>query len=159
MDWIYWTPLAAACLHITEEFLLPGGFADWDRRYRPAIAASITTRFHVIINGLLLLLCYDVGVLRGTQSGVILWLTLTALQFSNAVWHLNGARKTRSYSPGMVTGLFLYIPLAIYGYVHFLRNGQASVLIAVFAFAFGVSYPLLSSFMHRRRARRAQAQG
>ena len=47
MDWLFGAPLAAACLHIIEEFFLPGGFADWDRRYRPAFARSITTRFPI----------------------------------------------------------------------------------------------------------------
>ncbi|HEX6791421.1 MAG TPA: hypothetical protein VF247_08945 [Candidatus Krumholzibacteria bacterium] len=68
MDWLFGAPLAAARLHITEEFFLPGGFADWDRRYRPALARSITTRFHVIINALLLVLCHDNWAVRRSPA-------------------------------------------------------------------------------------------
>jgi hypothetical protein len=62
-NWVFWAPLGVASLHIIEEFVFPGGFPDWDRQYRPAFRQSITPRFHVIINGLLLLACYDVGAL------------------------------------------------------------------------------------------------
>ena len=40
MDWIPWAPLAAASLHIVEEFVLPGGFPAWDRAYRPGLRRS-----------------------------------------------------------------------------------------------------------------------
>ena len=154
MNWLFGAPLAAACLHITEEFFLPGGFADWDRRYRPAFARSITTRFHVIINALLLVLCYDVWAMRRSPVGPYLWLVVAALLFSNAIWHLRGAWKTRRYSPGMVTGLLLYVPMAPFGYVYFIRHASVSIAGAAAAFALGVSYPLISTLMHRRRVSR-----
>ena len=52
LNWVFWAPLGAASLHIIEEFVYPGGFAAWDRRYRPGMRKSITPRFHIIINGL-----------------------------------------------------------------------------------------------------------
>ena len=45
MTWIWWGPLIVAALHISEEFVFPGGFAEWDRMYRRNILASITRRF------------------------------------------------------------------------------------------------------------------
>lgn len=50
MTWLWWAPLAATTLHIFEEFVYPGGFAEWDRNYRPAVRKSITPRFHIIVN-------------------------------------------------------------------------------------------------------------
>src|SRR5689334_17446221 len=98
MNWLSWAPLAAASLHIVEEFVYPGGFAAWDRRYRPEFTRTITGRFHVIINGLLLVLCYDVWALRSRPIGAAAWLTVMTLLFTNAVWHVEGAIKSRSYS-------------------------------------------------------------
>ena len=118
--------MGAASLHIIEEFVYPGGFAAWDRQYWPDIAKSITPRFHIIINALLLALCLYVGVLGSRPAGVAAWLTVMALLFGNALWHMSGAIRTKSYSPGMVTGLLLYVPLTIYGYFRFLSSGQAS---------------------------------
>ena len=155
MNWIRWAPLAAASLHIVEEFFWPGGFPEWDRAYRPAFASTITPRFHIIINGLLLILCYDAGQLVPTPSGVALWLAVTALLAGNAIWHLVGAYKTRRYSPGMVTGLLLYLPLMVWGYVWFLRTGLASYVTAILAFLVGASYTLfVGKALHRMRKRR-----
>ena len=157
-SWIFWAPLGAAILHIVEEFVYPGGFAEWDRRYRPGIKKSITTRFHVIINGLFLVACYDAGALRHRPVGVGVWLIVAALQFGNAVWHPVGAVRTRSYSPGMVTGLLLYVPLCVYGYVLFVSAGQISVPAAILAFGVGSSYHLwVGNALHGWRARRGRA--
>jgi Protein of unknown function with HXXEE motif len=147
---LFWAPLCAASLHIFEEFVFPGGFTEWYKGYRPEIQKSITTRFLVIINVALLVLCYDVGAMRSRPFGVAVWLTVTALLSSNAVWHVVGAVRTRGYSPGMLTGLLLYLPLTVCGYVQFLRGG-ASVQTAVIAFVIGGSYHLWSAAFHRSR--------
>src|SRR5262249_22906746 len=133
------------------------GFAAWDRQYRPGIRSSITPRFHLIINGLLLVLCFDVGELGPRPIGVALWLTVMALMCTNAGWHVLGAAKTRTYSPGMVTGVLLYVPLAVYGYVVFLASGEASPMTAIVAFAVGASYHLWARGLHRLRARRRKS--
>lgn len=151
MPWVFWAPLAAASLHIVEEFFYPGGFTTWYRRYKPERAASITPRFLVIINALLLVLCYDVGALGPGPNGVALWLGVMALLAANAGWHVVGTIRTRSYSPGLVTGLVCYIPLAVFGYVRFLRSEQASVTTAIVAGLIGASYQLWSDAFHRWR--------
>jgi hypothetical protein len=159
MTWLYGAPFVAACLHIVEEFFLPGGFAEWDRRYRPAFASSITSRLHIIVNALLLVLCYDVWATRHHAIGPLLWMTVAALVFTNALWHLRGAWKTRSYSPGMVTGTLLYIPLTIFGYIHLIRSGAASISTAALGFALGGSYLVISRLMHAGRAKSAARAG
>ena len=155
MDWLYAAPFLAACLHITEEFFFPGGFADWDRRYRPEFASSITSRLHIIVNVLLLIIAYDVFATRHSPIGPLLWMTVAAILFTNALWHLRGAWKTRSYSPGMATGTLLYIPMTIYGYTHFLRTRATSPQTALLGFAIGASYIFIGPLMHRIRTRRA----
>jgi hypothetical protein len=144
-----------ASLHICEEFIYPGGFAAWYRRYKPGRIASITPRFLVVVNGLLLIACYDVGVLGPSPSGVALWLTIMALLAANAGWHVVGAVKTHSYSPGLVTGLLLYVPLAVYGYLRFLGSGEASVATAIGAGLLGGSYQIWTDAIHRWRTRRS----
>ena len=154
MDWLYAAPLACAILHITEEFFLPGGFAEWDRRYRPEFAGSITSRLHIIVNVLLLVIAYDVFALRHHATGPLLWMTVAAIVFTNALWHLRGAWKTHSYSPGMVTGTLLYVPMTIYGYAYFLRTRATSPGTALLAFVIGGSYIFIGPLMHRMRTRR-----
>jgi hypothetical protein len=157
--WLWWAPLAAASLHIVEEFVFPGGFADWDRRYRPAIRASITPRLHVVVNGALLVLCLQLGLLGVSDDaearaiGAALWLAVAALLFSNAIFHIVGTVRTKTRSPGVVTGVLLYVPLAIVGYWQFLIGGLASVWVAALAAAVGGTYHLWAGMLHRARAR------
>ena len=152
MTWLWWAPLGAATLHIGEEFVFPGGFPEWDRMYRPQIRKSITKRFHIVINALLIGFCLTVAQAAGTAQGVAAWLTLAALLLGNAIFHLVGTVKTRRYSPGLVTGLALYVPMAIVGYVHFLRTRQASWGTAAVAALLGSSYQLWATMLHARRA-------
>ena len=133
MNLLFWAPLIAAGLHMFEEFVYPGHFSEWYVRNKPEIRKSVTGRFLVIINGLLLILCYDVGALGPGDYGVALWLLVMALLAANGIWHLRGVVKTRSYSPGVLTGALVYIPLTVYGYDFFLKTGQASVLTALIA--------------------------
>ena len=153
MRWLFWAPLMAASLHILEEFVYPGHFSEWYARYKPGIRKSITWRFLVIINALLLILCYNVGALGPSRIGVAAWLGVMALLAANGIWHLRGVVKTCSYSPGVLTGSLVYLPLAVYGYAFFLLSKQASIPTALIAFVIGASYQLWSNIFHRFRAR------
>ena len=159
MSFLAWSLAGAASVHIIEEFAFPGGFKAWWCAYKPDIAASVSNRFLIIINGILIAFSVIVAlaVTAPRGNGVAAWLTLAALLFSNAIFHIIGAIQTRRYSPGMISGLVLYIPLAIYGFTHFLRSGQASLETALFAIAIGGSYHFISFANHRRRAQAARA--
>lgn len=148
---LFWLPLAAAALHIVEEFAWPGGFAPWYREYRPEIARSVSPRFLFWINVALLVGCASVGIDGPTPYGAALFLTMTALLFSNAIFHLRATLRMRRYSPGVITGMTLYVPLALLGYATILRRGLASPATAVVAALLGCAYPFLSHAFHRRR--------
>jgi hypothetical protein len=171
--WLWWAPLIAALLHMTEEFVLPGGFGDWDRAYRPAIRSSITPRLHVVVNLLLVALCVSVGLAGLGEAGATLgplgvrsavpaglsgaaWIALAALLFSNAVFHVVGTIRSRRYSPGVVTGVLVYAPLAVYGGWRFVHGGMP-ITTALAAAVLGGSYHLWASIGHRVRARKPGA--
>jgi hypothetical protein len=169
LAWLWWAPLAAACLHILEEFVWPGGFAEWDRAYRPEIAGSITPRLHLVVNGLLLAACVAVG-LAGQPDGILevggtrmrsvfppslavpAWIALAALLASNALFHVAGSVTTKRLSPGVRTGVLLYIPMFLYGLGRFLRAGRVSWGAVAIAVLMGGSYHLWAAWMHRARA-------
>ena len=157
---LFWSPTVAAGIHIFEEFVFPGGFKAWYHAYKPEIAPSISNRFLVIINSLLIAFSVLVALagLAPHGNAVAAWLTLAALLFSNAIFHIIGAVQTKRYSPGMISGIVLYIPLAAYGYAYFLQSGQASVGTALLAFAIGGSYHFISFANHLRRSRRVKVE-
>jgi hypothetical protein len=153
MSWIFCAPLGAASLHIVEEFAWPGGFLAWDRSFRPAIGNSITPRFAIGINALLLAVCAAVAFAGPTPRGVATWLTVAAVLLSNVGFHVLGTIRTRRYSPGVVTAVLLYLPLGVIGFWWFLHADLASWSTALTALCVGGAYPLWSSLLHRSRSR------
>ena len=153
MEWLMWAPLISAGLHISEEFGFPGGFPAWYRKYR-ADPSRINRRFLVIINGALLAACCNIGLLGGTLLGIVYWLIMAALLCSNGCWHAWASYKSRTYSPGVVTGVAVYVPLAVYGYLHFVRSGAVSTATAAVAAGIGGSYQLWSAAYHRARLKK-----
>lgn len=137
-------------LHIFEEFVWPGKFLAWYRDYRPGIAASITPRFAIVGNAILLAAALVLGLMGPNWSrGLSLWLTLAALLAANAGFHILGAIRMQDYSPGVATGLLLYIPLCAWGFWYFLENKYATPEFALVSFLIGGSYQFWSMRIHR----------
>ena len=150
-----WMLLVAVAAHVVEEFVWPGGFGPWYRRQYPDRAASLTPGFLVRINALLVVLAAVAGVQGIGPRGVALWLTLASICAANGIFHLLATIRSRTYSPGLVTGMLLYVPLAIYGFSSLLRSGQATAGTAVVAGLVGPAYHVYSAAKHRRRSRNA----
>lgn len=160
MSLLAWSLFAAAVVHIFEEFVWPGGFKAWWCAYRPETAGSVSNKFLVFINTLLLVFSAMVAlaVPAPEGNGVAAWLALAAVLFSNAIFHLIGAWQSKRYSPGMISGVVLYLPVAIYGYWYFLSSGLASPGTALVAALLGGSYHFISFANHRRRTRALMGQ-
>lgn len=150
--WLLWAPLGAAVAHIFEEFVWPGGFKSWYQRYRGANSAKITPRFLFVINAALLGACINAALIADDSIGAVYWIGICALLASNGLWHTWAAIRSRGYSPGIATGLFLYLPLAVYGCIHFLSSSYVSLWNAAVALLIGGSYPLWSALFHAKKS-------
>jgi hypothetical protein len=145
-----WLPLVAITAHLTEEFLWPGGFARWYRAYPPGSTAVVTTRFLVLVNAVFVALAV-VPLLPGSSARAFgYWLVVAAIAGANGLFHVRASLRSRTYSPGLVTGLLLYIPLAIGGGAHLLRTGLVSPATAAQAVAIAAAYAWWSTWQHRR---------
>jgi Protein of unknown function with HXXEE motif len=156
IDWLLWAPLAAASVHIFEEFAWPGGFHRWYRKYR-ANAKSANRRFLVIINVGLLISLFEAALAGRSPVGAPLLLTFSAILFSNGCWHLWASYTSHSYSPGAISGTLLYLPLPIFEYAGWMQLGRASWRTATLAFVIGSSYPLWSALYHKQPRNHAAA--
>ena len=150
---IRWLPLGAVLLHLFEEFVWPGGFAEWYRWYRPERAASVTTRFLVWINALFVLMALIPVTMGFRPYGVAFWLVVASIAAANGLFHLWAVLRTRRYSPGVVTGCIFYLPLAVFGFVYFWRAGLANVALLLQAAIIGPAYNVYAAWNHRRRAK------
>ncbi|TAN05390.1 MAG: HXXEE domain-containing protein [Rhodanobacteraceae bacterium] len=147
----FWLPCACVVLHVFEEFVWPGGILAWDRIYRHELAESITPRFAVIGNLVLIAATVVLGVMGQSWSrSLSLWFVLAGLLAGNAVWHIHGALHTHRYSPGVVTGAILYLPLLVGGLWYFLSIRGAPLEIVVVGCVIGATYQFWSNFLHRR---------
>ena len=107
-----WTLLipVAYVVHIVEEYL--GGFPE---RFAAQLGVSGPSgAAFLLANGLFWLLAFAAANLAIRKPGWAWALPgMGTIITINAVLHLIGALITRSYSPGMISGLLLWLPLGI----------------------------------------------
>jgi|PlaIllAssembly_1097288.scaffolds.fasta_scaffold270518_1 hypothetical protein len=130
--------LAAAVVHILEEYVFPGGFAAAFSRLLPRVNYLFTPVFHWIVNGVFLLVCFAAAAIGKTN--LVLSLSAFGLIFANAVLHIRGAIINRAYYPGVLSAAFIYIPLSLFAYYRFISSGQITWPQAAVSFFLGVSY-------------------
>jgi 1,4-dihydroxy-2-naphthoate octaprenyltransferase len=51
-----------------------------------------------------------------------------------------GSLRARRYSPGLITGLLLYIPLGIMAYIVFWRSDELSIMQGILSILVGLAY-------------------
>jgi hypothetical protein len=141
MHWLFIGFLIASILHMTEEFFLPGGFMAVIKKVNPTFGAFVNVPAAIVINGLQLMLC--VIVIFVGPSNLAFSLSPAGLIFVNGLVHLAGAIKLKGYSPGMVTGTVVYIPLSIFGFYYFASTGQLTLNDGLTAAALGIAYHMV----------------
>lgn len=110
MAWAPYLIPIAITLHLIEEYVL-GDFLAWFRRAFPALAPGMTARWALAINAAFLI----AGVLAALPGcPTIARLSVCVVLAVNGLLHAVFSITTRSYSPGLVTGLALYIPLGVW---------------------------------------------
>jgi hypothetical protein len=141
-------------LHIIEEFLFLGGFMTWWKNYEPAKAKSVTSRYLIIVNVLLIAISFNPALSGLTPEGIAWWLSVVSIIGVNSYFHIKAVIVSKKYSPGVITSVLIYIPLAIYGYFYFISTGLLSWISIVLCAFIGIVYHLFSSFNHLRRAKK-----
>ena len=108
--WLLALP-ASYLAHVGEEWCVGEGFASWTQR---VVAVPVSeTRFAVVnaIAAPLFLLGTLLAIIRPSWT----WFTVMfgTIVLINCALHVLGSAFTASYSPGVVTGLALYLPLGL----------------------------------------------
>jgi hypothetical protein len=147
-----WLPALAIAAHLFEEFLWPGGFARWYREYPPGYSASVSTRFLVLINAVFVGLALIPPLLGATPRGLAYWAVVAAIAGANAMFHVVATARTRGYSPGVVTGVAVYLPLAVGGIGRLIQLHLVSTATVLQAVVIAAVYSTWSSWRHRRHS-------
>ena len=113
MELVLWLLLVAAVLHVVEEWLWPGGFLSWLRQFA-GFAQGLSRRLAVGVNVAFLAFMLAAALVADTNPRFSL--SAASLCFTNGLLHVVGTARTKRYSPGLVTGALLYLPLAVAAY-------------------------------------------
>jgi hypothetical protein len=113
MELVLWLLLVAAVLHVVEEWLWPGGFLSWLRQFA-GLAQGLSRRLAVGVNVAFLAFMLAAALVADTNPRFSL--SAASLCFTNGLLHVVGTARTNRYSPGLVTGSLLYLPLAVAAY-------------------------------------------
>ncbi|MBB4803958.1 hypothetical protein HNP37_004038 [Flavobacterium nitrogenifigens] len=136
---------AAAMLHVTEEFLFPGGFADWYARLIPPKKIKKNNGgFLVWINTFMMCAIAFSIHFADIQLGRTIWYDVMSILFANACFHIWGVSKLKSYSPGIVTAVLFYIPLFIIGTDELVLTGIIPWYRAIFSISLGIGFHIFS---------------
>lgn len=102
-----WLLVAAYAAHIVEEWF--GGFPEW---LAVVAGAPLPGDAFLAINAVALFLV-AVATRAATRNEARGWLAIAvaAVLFVNALLHILGSVVTGTYSPGLFTGVMLYVPL------------------------------------------------
>lgn len=161
---VFFLPIAFG-LHVFEEFIFPGSASDWFKTYRPQYADVYTPSFFFKINAIPLVLSVLVCLgafdyVKGFSfGGIRAWLAFVSLQGFNAIYHIRGAIESKQYSPGMVTGSLLYLPLTVLGFIYLFQTGTVDILSAIVCIFIGaVSQSVFDRIKESSRKRATQRQ-
>ena len=143
----FWLVLVSGLLHVIEETLT--GWVSWFQRYIP----SMTARQFWIVNALFLLLC--VSALMVNAAFPLFSLSIAALIAVNGFIHIRNSVRERRYTPGLVTAIFLYQPVATWTYLIYALAGLIPLPIFLGSLLLGVAWMLgviLIVSWHSRKA-------
>ena len=125
-----WWPLllpASYLLHLFEEWFGGEGFAAWTER---ALGQPVSTTRFLVLNAIVWPLFAALTLVAVKRPAASWFLTsFGTLVVINALLHALGALASSSYSPGLVTGLLLYLPIGTFA----IRRGLQQLPASVFA--------------------------
>ena len=125
--WFFFLAVPALVLHELEEFVLPGDYHAWFNRhfYGSANPFFPMTKLQATMNHMPLLPLFLLLGVLGSRWPFVGMGGLYGL-LADGVLHITATASGRRYSPGVVTSLLLYLPLALAGTHHFVATGEIS---------------------------------
>ncbi|MBI1765815.1 MAG: HXXEE domain-containing protein [Acidobacteria bacterium] len=108
-NWVWLFPLTYL-VHIAEEYA--GGFYHWMAR---VVGAELSAQTFLSLNAIFwVVMTAAVTIAVWTQAADWLMVALGAVVLINGSAHTIGSLITRSYSPGLLSGLCLWAPLGVW---------------------------------------------
>lgn len=117
---MFWIPLAVFAVHMAEE--LPR-FPAWVTRHFGATSLPWYVYSHIALVAIGVAVGAWAGSAPPGSPGIGAGLALMWTLLLNGVFHLVTTIRFREYSPGVVTGLILFVPATVYIVVRVVDDG------------------------------------
>jgi len=146
-----WFHFSLLLLHQFEEYIFPGGFREFFNK--TIRIKNTTTKSPLNAGGILLVnvvfgwTAYLISAISGIQNP---WLALGLLgvTVTNGLLHTTMALIKRKYVPGLISGLFLFIPFGVYVILRILKvNPVENIIPAIIVFVAGTVIIPVSIFI------------
>ena len=109
--WVWLFPLTYL-IHIAEEYWLGGGFPVWVSR---VAGVNLTPARFLELNAFAwIFMAVTIAIAANTAAAGWVVTSFATVLSINAVLHLVGSIVTRSYSPGLISGVLIWFPLGAY---------------------------------------------
>jgi hypothetical protein len=138
-DYIFWVALAAYAFHILEEYNY-----DWKTWAQKILKLDVDLNGFYVTNVIFLffgIACAEVGWAHPTFS-----LMFPSLMVVNALFFhiMPYVRSKRKFSPGMITAIFLFLPIGLGSFNMAIGLGvhTKSILIAALCGALVMAFPI-----------------
>ncbi|HEY5532916.1 MAG TPA: HXXEE domain-containing protein [Candidatus Anoxymicrobiaceae bacterium] len=157
---VFWGLLAASCAHVVEEYVYPGGFLESAREVAPEAFEHASIPIVIGVNASMIMGCLNAALMR--RRNPFYGLSMASLLFFNAILHSGASIRLRKYSPGLLTGLCLYVPLSAYAFVSYARSSGFKRSTAISAAVSGValhSIPFVAFATRAALTRRSDEEG
>jgi len=157
---VFWGLLAASCAHVVEEYVYPGGFLESAREVAPGAFEHASIPIVIGVNASMIIGCLNAALMR--RRNPFYGLSMASLLFFNAILHSGASIRLRKYSPGLLTGLCLYVPLSVYAFVSYARSSGFKRSTAISAAVSGValhSIPFVAFATRAALTRRSDEEG
>jgi hypothetical protein len=107
-----WLFPATYILHLCEEYFVAGGFPLWaQQRLRLHFGDTEFVAWNAFA---LVLMCVGAWLASRHPKFRFIEIALAVAVLGNVLAHVFGTLTTRTYSPGLLTGVALWIPLGVY---------------------------------------------
>jgi hypothetical protein len=145
---ILWLVPVAYFVHILEE---SPRFVPWALEHFGAPETFGQFVFGNVILMAYVIIATSLAIFYTSEWTLIIGLSAAAWIFSNFLIHAYYTLRTGIYSPGVVTGGAVYVPVSLYIYSNFLASGLLSTLDIVLSIIIGFAVMYVPTLMQMRR--------
>jgi hypothetical protein len=140
MEWIFIVILVVSVIHVFEEYY--GGFVGQMQNFIPETDLS---QF-VSVNMTFIMLTFIAVIVN--SASLIYSLSIAALIFINVLFHIGGSIRLKGYNAGLISAVFLYLPVSIYAYYYFWNSGALTPIESILSLLLGILW-MAFVFIHQ----------